>query len=271
MVLLIIYNCSDHFLTIRERRKTRSMEKAIQMARQEIEAQNHWKVAEHLLRSRVNGMQGHLPHALRSFVQHTDTENYAHRVQETPKVLLKAQELSEAAVFESEGTNEISETPSVEVNSSGDGEIFVTKDKGAQKGIHQLTRSQRFKYAYVRIEKEKVEQQENKNLTRPLLKVEFKDLTLTLGKKKLLRSITGELRPGHVTAVMGPSGAGKTTFLNAIAGKVIGYKINGLVLVNGMKEKIRTYKKIIGFVPQDDIVHGNLTVEENLWFSAKCR
>jgi len=61
------------------------------MARQEIEAQNHWKVAEHLLRSHVNGMQGHLPHALRSFVQHTDTENYAHRVQETPKVLLKAQ------------------------------------------------------------------------------------------------------------------------------------------------------------------------------------
>ena len=84
MVLLIIYNCSVQFLTIRERRKTRSREKAIQMARQEIEAQNHWKVAEHLLRSRVNGMQGHLPHALRSFVQHTDTENSAHRVQETP-------------------------------------------------------------------------------------------------------------------------------------------------------------------------------------------
>lgn len=129
--------------------------------------------------------------------------------------------------------------------------IFVTKDKGSQKSIHRLTRSQRFRYAYVRIEKEKIEQQENKNLTlngvtttvsereitRPLLKVEFKDLTVTLGKKKLLRSITGELRPGHVTAVMGPSGAGKTTFLNAIAGKVTGYKINGLVLVNGMKEK----------------------------------
>jgi len=41
MVLLIIYNCSDHFLTIRERRKTRSREKAIQMARQEIKAQDH--------------------------------------------------------------------------------------------------------------------------------------------------------------------------------------------------------------------------------------
>jgi ABC-type multidrug transport system ATPase subunit len=104
-----------------------------------------------------------------------------------------------------------------------------------------------------------------------LLKVEFKDLTLTLGKNKLLRSITGELQPGHVTAVMGPSGAGKTTFLHAIAGKVTGYKINGSICVNGKYDKIRSYKKIIGFVPQDDIVHGNLTVEENLWFSAKCR
>lgn len=206
MVLLIIYNCSDQFFTICERRKTRSREKAIQMARQQIKAQNHWKVSKQLLRSHVDGMQGHLPHTLRSFVQHADTENSTHRMQETPIVPLNAQELSEAAVFESEGTNEISEGPSsVEVNSSGDGEIFVTKDKGAQKGIHRLTRSQRFRYAYVRMEKEKIEQQENKNLTlnsvtdtvseqeitRPLLKVEFKDLTVTLGKKKLLRSITG--------------------------------------------------------------------------------
>lgn len=113
--------------------------------------------------------------------------------------------------------------------------------------------------------------EQQKEITRPLLKVEFKDLTLSLGKKKLLRSINGELRPGRVTAVMGPSGAGKTTFLNAVTGKVAGYKVSGSVLVNGRHDNIRSYKKIIGFVPQDDVVHGNLTVEENLWFSAKCR
>ncbi|CAM0146278.1 unnamed protein product [Urochloa decumbens] len=281
MVLVIIYNCSDQSLTIRERRKTRSREKAIAMARQQIKTQNQLHVAKQLLRSHVNGMQGHLPHTLKPFVQHSDTESSAHRVQETPtSVPHKAQELSEAAVFEIEGTNEISEAASsVEVNLSGDGKTVGTKDKGAPKGMLRLTRSQRFKYAYVRIEKEKVEKQENKNLTlsgaiatvseqditRPLLTVEFKDLSLTLGKKKLLRSITGERRPGHVTAVMGPSGAGKTTFLNAIAGRVTGYKVNGLVHVNGKKQKIRSYRKIIGFVPQDDIVHGNL------WFSAKCR
>lgn len=287
VVLLIIYNCSYQFLTIRERRKTRSREKAIKMARQQIRAQNHWKVAKQLLKNHVNGRQSHVPHTLRSSAQHADIENTTHRMEDMPMIPLKAQELSEASVFESEGTNEISESASsVVVNSSGGGETAVTKNKCVLKEKCRSARSQRFKYAYVSIEKEKVKEQENKNLSsssviamvsgqneisRPLLKVEFKDLTLTLGKNKLLRSITGELQPGHVTAVMGPSGAGKTTFLNAIAGKTNGYKINGSIRVNGKYDKIRYYKKIIGFVPQDDIVHGNLTVEENLWFSAKCR
>lgn len=77
--------------------------------------------------------------------------------------------------------------------------------------------------------------------------------------------------PGRVAAVMGPSGAGKTTFLSAIAGKATGCETTGMILINGKIEPLRAYKKIIGFVPQDDIVHGNLTVQENLWFNARCR
>ncbi|KAG0498082.1 hypothetical protein HPP92_002773 [Vanilla planifolia] len=60
---------------------------------------------------------------------------------------------------------------------------------------------------------------------------------------------------------MGPSGAGRPHFLVPLAGKTTGCDVSGSVLK----------MKIIGFVPQDDIVHGNLTVEENLWFSARCR
>ncbi|XP_062184644.1 ABC transporter G family member 28-like [Phragmites australis] len=289
--LLIIYNCSGQFLSIRERRKARSRENAIQLARQQLMAHEGWKAAKQFARRHVNGMQGHLSRTFsrrRSFRQQPDPENSSHRVQEAPLMgQVKAQELSDSAVFAAESTNEITEVmPSVVVDVS-DGEIVATKEKPAPKGKHRSTRTQVFKYAYGEIEKEKFRQQENKDLTfsgviamvkdqqkeitRPLLKVEFRDLTLTLGKKKLLRSITGELRPGHVTAVMGPSGAGKTTFLNAVTGKVSGYKMTGSVLVNGKQGNIRSYKKIIGFVPQDDIVHGNLTVEENLWFSAKCR
>jgi ABC-type multidrug transport system fused ATPase/permease subunit len=160
--------------------------------------------------------------------------------------------------------------------------------KQAPKGKQLHTQSQMFRYAYGQIEKEKALQEQNKNLTfsgvismasdtdirkRPTIEVAFKDLTLTLkGKNKhLLRCVTGKILPGRLSAVMGPSGAGKTTFLSALAGKATGCTMSGMILVNGKIESIHSYKKIIGFVPQDDIVHGNLTVEENLWFSARCR
>lgn len=150
------------------------------------------------------------------------------------------------------------------------------------------TNTQIFHYAYAQLEKEKALEIENKNLSfdgilskamnpevrkRPLIEVSFKDMTLTLKAKKkhLLRCVTGSLKPGRIAAVMGPSGAGKTSFLSALAGKTVGCSTTGLIMINGKQESIRSYKKITGFVPQDDIVHGNLTVEENLWFSAKCR
>ncbi|RLM64591.1 ABC transporter G family member 28-like [Panicum miliaceum] len=292
LLLLIIYNCSDKFLSIRERRKARSRENAIQLARQQVKAHEGWKAARQFARRHVNGMQSHLSRTFsrrKSFRQQVDPDNSSRRVQEAPLMGQdKTQEMSDSAVFAAESTTEITEVmPSVIVDVSDEGEVVAAKEKPVSKGKHRSTHTQVFKYAYGEIEKEKFQQQENKNLTftgvidmvkdqqkeitRPLLKVEFRDLTLMLGKKKLLRSINGELRPGRVTAVMGPSGAGKTTFLNAVTGKVNGYKVTGSVLVNGKNVNIRSYKKIIGFVPQDDIVHGNLTVEENLWFSAKCR
>ncbi|CAM0907995.1 unnamed protein product [Alopecurus aequalis] len=290
VLLLIIYSCSGQFLTIRERRKAKSRENAIQLARQQLKAHEGWKAAKQLARKHVTGVQDHLSRTFsrrRSFRQQTDPES--RRVQESRLMgSVKANEMSDSAVFAAQRTSEISEVmPSIVMDISDDGEIVAASEKPAAKGKHRSTHTQIFKYAYGEIEKEKVRLEENKNMsftgvidmvksqqkeiTRPLLKVEFKNLTLALGKRKLLRSVTGELLPGRVTAVMGPSGAGKTTFLNAVAGKVTGYKMTGSVLVNGNQGSIRSYKKIIGFVPQDDVVHGNLTVEENLWFSANCR
>lgn len=153
---------------------------------------------------------------------------------------------------------------------------------------HIRTNTQIFKYAYSQLEMEKALEQHNKDLTvsrvvsmtidnetrrRPRIEITFRDLTVTLKRKDehLLRSVNGEIFPGRITALMGPSGAGKTTMLSALAGKTVGCSITGLVLINGKAESINSYKKIVGFVPQDDVVHGNLTVEENIWFSANCR
>lgn len=160
------------------------------------------------------------------------------------------------------------------------------KDKNGVK--HIRTNTQIFRYAYSQLEREKAQQQHNRDLNfsgaismerdiemrrRPTIEIAFRDLTVTLKQKKrrLLRSVNGEIQPGRITALMGPSGAGKTTLLSALAGKMVGCSITGLVLINGKAESIRSYKKIVGFVPQDDVVHGNLTVEENIWFSANCR
>lgn len=167
-------------------------------------------------------------------------------------------------------------------------DIKGTEIKKKSKEKHIRTNTQIFKFAYAQLEKEKALEQQNKDLTfsgvismamnnettrRPRIEIAFRDLTVTLKQKKkyLLRYVNGEIRPGHITALMGPSGAGKTTLLSALAGKTIGCITTGLVLINGKVESIHSYKKIVGFVPQDDVVHGNLTMEENIWFSARCR
>ncbi|CAN6293402.1 unnamed protein product [Urochloa humidicola] len=164
-------------------------------------------------------------------------------------------------------------------------ESFNTPQQSATSSTEELNGAERVGRVYNQVDTDRATKINNDKLTfsgvvslltqdrprRPMLEVAFKGLTLSIGKKKLLKCVTGKLSPGRVTAIMGPSGAGKTTFLNAVLGKTSGYKKDGIVLINGIPESMQSYKKIIGFVPQDDIVHGNMTVEENLWFSSSCR
>ncbi|XP_072956515.1 ABC transporter G family member 28-like isoform X2 [Typha angustifolia] len=283
LLLLIIYNFSGQILTNRERRLAKSREAAAVMAREAAHARERWKAAKEIVKKQSKGLQMQL--------SRTFSRRKSLKQQDSLPMLGRSHESSETSTSNFPEPNKFSKIiHSTEVDTDGvEGynlEVGGKKKKNVSEGKHRHTRTEIFKYAYGQLEKEKNVQQENKDLTfsgvvtvaidnkirtRPLLEISFKDLTLSLGSKRLLRSITGKLMPGRVSAVMGPSGAGKTTFLNALAGKATGCNVTGMVLINGKIAPIRSYKKIIGFVPQDDIVHGNLTVEENLWFSAHCR
>ena len=91
--------------------------------------------------------------------------------------------------------------------------------------------------------------------------------------KYLIRNMSGTAPKGRVLAIMGPSGAGKTTFLNTIAGRI---RIDKTAQVEGiayLNETVLTnaYKKVISFVAQDDIVMGKETPREALYFNYRMK
>eukprot|EP00891_Asterochloris_glomerata_P004256 jgi/Astpho2/4256/e_gw1.00064.69.1_t len=108
---------------------------------------------------------------------------------------------------------------------------------------------------------------------RPSLTVEFRNLGLRLKGtgKRVLAGVTGQLRGAHLTAIMGPSGAGKTSLMSTLTGKAFYGTPTGHITVNGQPGSLRRFKRVMGFVPQDDIMYPMLTVDENLTFSARIR
>lgn len=89
--------------------------------------------------------------------------------------------------------------------------------------------------------------------------------------KFILEDVSVEARPGEITAIAGPSGAGKTTLLEILAGKISLQNMAGQVLVNGRPMVVSCFRKISGYVTQDDALFPLLTVEETLMFSALLR
>ncbi|KAL8551570.1 hypothetical protein ACS0TY_000601 [Phlomoides rotata] len=271
VILFVFYNCYEQVINLRERRYTRSREVAIKSVKENVQAQARWKAAKVAIRKRAIELSRSF--SRRANVVPNDQQRVAiSGLREIEAGYPPIQEMEECRDSFQDG------------NQEGD-----EKDKKKKvKTRHIRTDTQIFRYAYSQLEREKAEQQRDKNITfsgvismaidneikrRPTIEISFRYLTVTLKQKKrrLLRSVTGEILPGRITALMGPSGAGKTTLLSALAGKTVGCSISGLVLINGKAESVRSYKKIVGFVPQDDVVHGNLTVEENIRFSANCR
>jgi ABC-type multidrug transport system ATPase subunit/ABC-type multidrug transport system permease subunit len=101
--------------------------------------------------------------------------------------------------------------------------------------------------------------------------VDSQGRTIKKIKRKLLRGITGYAKPRELTALMGASGAGKTTLMDVISGRTTSGTITGEILVNGRPKNPAEFSRVMGYVEQQDLHIGLCTVEEALTFSAKLR
>ncbi|TMW58488.1 hypothetical protein Poli38472_010047 [Pythium oligandrum] len=87
----------------------------------------------------------------------------------------------------------------------------------------------------------------------------------------LLKGITGYALPGTITALMGSSGAGKTTLMDVIAGRKTGGKIRGKIFLNGYEASDLAIRRCTGYCEQMDIHSEAATFREALTFSAFLR
>jgi ABC-type multidrug transport system ATPase subunit len=79
------------------------------------------------------------------------------------------------------------------------------------------------------------------------------------------------LSAGELVAIVGPSGAGKTTLLEAVAGSAPAD--SGSVLFDGVDVygNLSPFRSVLGYVPQDDIIHADLPLERTLRYAARLR
>ncbi|XP_054058071.1 broad substrate specificity ATP-binding cassette transporter ABCG2 isoform X2 [Rissa tridactyla] len=87
--------------------------------------------------------------------------------------------------------------------------------------------------------------------------------------KEVLRNVNGIMRPG-LNAILGPTGSGKSSLLDILAARKDPRGLSGDILINGAPQPAN-FKCTSGYVVQDDVVMGTLTVRENLKFSAALR
>uniref|UniRef100_A0A3B4YFA8 Broad substrate specificity ATP-binding cassette transporter ABCG2 n=1 Tax=Seriola lalandi dorsalis TaxID=1841481 RepID=A0A3B4YFA8_SERLL len=87
--------------------------------------------------------------------------------------------------------------------------------------------------------------------------------------KEILVDLNGIMRPG-LNAILGPTGSGKSSFLDILAARKDPSGLSGEVLIDGAPQP-PNFKCLSGYVVQEDVVMGTLTVRENLRFSAALR
>ncbi|PWZ31119.1 ABC transporter G family member 31 [Zea mays] len=101
--------------------------------------------------------------------------------------------------------------------------------------------------------------------------VELKKQGVAEDRLQLLVDVTGAFRPGILTALVGVSGAGKTTLMDVLAGRKTGGLIEGSITISGYPKNQETFTRISGYCEQNDVHSPCLTVIESLLYSACLR
>jgi ABC-type multidrug transport system ATPase subunit len=101
--------------------------------------------------------------------------------------------------------------------------------------------------------------------------LEAENLTLNIQGRRILARASLSVKSGEFVGIIGPTGAGKSTFLAALSGRHAAD--SGTVFFNGknLYQNLGKFRPQFGWVPQQNIVHRELTVTQALEFSARLR
>ncbi|XP_051175392.1 ATP-binding cassette sub-family G member 4-like [Leptopilina boulardi] len=107
------------------------------------------------------------------------------------------------------------------------------------------------------------------------ISIEFINLKYRVEYKKgnfkdILNDVSGKFLPGRLTAILGPSGAGKTSLLNILAGRKR-IESQGCIIMNELKISSQTLQKYCCYIPQEFALMPLLTVKETLLIAAELK
>ncbi|OQA14634.1 MAG: ABC transporter ATP-binding/permease protein [bacterium ADurb.Bin363] len=103
-------------------------------------------------------------------------------------------------------------------------------------------------------------------------KIDVENIGKKVGlRSMILKDISFTVCPGELIGILGPSGSGKSTLLKSLNGYI--KADTGKIYINGIEfySNFNKFRSLIGYVPQDDIIHKTLSVYKALYYTALLR